>query len=247
MRLKLAVVTFLAGLALAPPIASAAAANVGQDRAALEKVLLDDTAAGPLMHELKQEFPDVFNELLGKLSQLANDPDGGPKARALAYDYMHRLSQGHLLDVASAPDDKIDALLASQAAVTRSLQRENVELCAKFGAGALPQDTTLSPRTLGLLAAVSMAQLKAIRAGIDHPTARPELSPKDAEALRSAMTTEHLRDDLATTFFKSGLDGLSAADQCEVSLGFYAALATLPPDVEARWGATIFAAMKPSS
>jgi len=233
------------------PIAIALAMAVGlavsqasAQQPSVESRLLSNPIMGPMFAEMKADFPDDFAGLVDTYER-ALKTGTVAQAEARGFEYGRNIVISRLSDMASAPSPQLLALLDGQRDLIVELKKENTGYCAAFGMSGLPLGAQLSPRALSMLNSLGVVQLRAERAGIDHPTERSAITPADVQGLRNAMMADGASADLVALVFASpGLQTASVSDQCEGSVALYRGMADLPPESGARIFSTILIATK---
>jgi hypothetical protein len=234
-RRKLAV-----GFAAAGVVFGALVASGGCHRQvtanAVEKAMNADPSVARYMAAMKETFPDDYQRVLATAAGDANGGATTEQARANGFAISQGLVAKHVRDIARAPDGDLQALMRAQAAL---LNHVDDGLCARLFLGGLRPTDTLPDDAKPLMADVSVANLRAARAGIDHPQTRPaQVQPADADALRGGVKAAGLSDARLAIFTGGGLMSASPADQCAIGRAVDGAIVALPPATAGRLAAT---------
>jgi hypothetical protein len=218
----------------------------GKDPAVGELIdaYVSDPNVGGLFKEFRADFPAEFQTLLEKMTAMHRNHAPADAITKAGYDSMRTITLAHMSDVASAPTPQLLSVLAAQRDLIVELQKENVDYCAGYGMGRVPSNAQISPRGLALLNEEGVIQIRAARAGIDHPTARPQITQDDVKALQEGMRASGANDDLVKLMFSSGLPGASPKNQCDGSVALYRGLAGMAPESGAAMFSAVLSAAK---
>ena len=132
-------------------------------------LMAQNPMAARVLPVFKQTFPGDYNSMM--LTTIENAKSNMPmdQAKAAGFATMQSLVARHLPDIARAPDAELVALARSRGAVLNNVDQA---FCAKTMAGTLSVQDTPPPAAQPMVGDAVAANLRAARAGIDHPTTR---------------------------------------------------------------------------
>ncbi|MBS0296818.1 MAG: hypothetical protein JSR45_10930 [Proteobacteria bacterium] len=192
---------------------------------------------GGLFTEFRRGFPADYAALKTEISDGYAD---GEKEEALKHKAFVRLrgfSAAHAGDVARAPTSNLVELAAFQREAVHALSQENTQACADFSMSAIRENTKLSPKVLEIMNRGSAVQLRAARAGIDHPTDHPTFGRDEARELITALGKKGVT-------IPANVEALPVAQQCHMGVVLYDVVRDMPPEHTAAFiaAATVRAA-----
>ncbi len=188
--------------------------------------------AARVLPVLKQTFPADYNSMM--LTTMENARANMPldQAKTAAFTTMQSLVASHVSDMARAPDADLVALARTRRAV---LDHVDQAFCAKTIAGTLTVQDTPPDAALPMVGDAVAANLRAARAGMDHPTPRATpIASADAQALVARMRAHGLNEAQVALFTGGTLPSAAPADQCTVGRAIFTSLAELPSPQAAR-------------
>jgi hypothetical protein len=202
-----------------------------------EAIMNKDPSVARFMAAMKETFPDDYHQFVA--TAVANAKAGMPadQAKASGFAITQSLIARHQRDIVRAPDADVVKVITAQGTALTKLDET---ACAHvFMVGLQPTDT-FPDAAKPAFADVSIANLRAARAGMDHPTERPtQPAPADIKALEAQMRAHGLNDAQVGLFERGGLPSASPHDQCAVGRAVTAATGSLPTATGARI-ATVF-------
>jgi hypothetical protein len=191
--------------------------------------------------ELRNEFPDVLRQAAA--AALARLHDGGSDAESTqaGQAVIAQFLSSHVAALAAAPDDKIRTWMSAQGAELTALRQRDSEVCASIATRG--SDVAAAQLVPEASANSLVAVLKAIRAGLDHPVARPPPTQSDIQALVAAMRSRGASDATIQAALQTGLAGLTPDKQCDGAAQLYAAIGDdIPPDAAGRIASALVSA-----
>lgn len=215
----------LCALALAAP---AAVAGTPAPTRPIDKTLAAMPVYGPLLIELKDDFPDLYGQVVALVQQSTAAKSTSPALRAEAFNLMNDFLAVHAIEAAGASDADLKRLAAGQHQLLVLLQTENAQACADYGKSGLKQGASLSPADRQLLVEIEVTLLKAIKSGQALKQARPPVGQPLLIALRGAMKAAGATDDQVAAILSGDIDNQPVAAQCGVSVLLYKAIAAAP-------------------
>jgi hypothetical protein len=200
------------------------------------------SAAAPTqLEQLVAEFGTLFPREKAELSaqvEAANRASGDPRSGAgVAADYVLKFSSAHRSDEMAAPGEALQGVAAAKGVFFAVLHRTDVGLCAEAARHG-PTTAAMNAAPEQLLA-ITIAEMKATRAGIDHPSREPVVLTHADDDQILAATAAQLRGvgwNSRRIETALGLTGESPPDEdvCLAQMGRYLAIALLPPQEAGR-------------
>ena len=192
---------------------------------------------------LEQLFPADFAKWRSELIGGASGPGTSEEAYNVSRAWMRNFVRGHALDAAKAPDDTLNAWLEANLQLVTALSRENTQACADFGMRGSMSTASFSPAARAYAGRMGVRTIEAIRAGLDHPVARPaQLSDADQKGYERAMVQSGLTEPLLNAV---RAPNPSAQSECEFAVIMYKAPTLMPRDQAARVVSTMLAHSSP--
>ncbi len=206
--------------------------------------MLGDPTFGRMFRELRKTHPQDFAELVAKMSELRRL--GTPELEVLAQGraMMANKSNAMTKTLPQAPAKELAAYRDGQVAVIESLQRADVNLCARFTMTGLTIDQVSDPTTRPLLIDAAITVFDASAAARDRPANRKltgQLPEADSLALAQALRKQGMSDADLETFASGALARAPAAQQCAVGLHLWRGISTLEAEQAGRITAQILA------
>jgi len=136
--------------------------------------------------------------------------------------------------MAKAPDENLHEMARGNAEFIRSLQKTDVNLCAKFGLQGLDPGDRLDPASEKISTRLFGVQIRAARAGMDRPVERPDITKEDGAKLADQIRRNGA-DERMLNLIANNMAGATPAEQCAASVAMYQAVYDLGPADAAKW------------
>jgi hypothetical protein len=212
---------------------------------AVTREMLGDKTFGRMFRALEKTHPKDFSDLANSLAELRRQ--GKPEIEVLVQgrQMMAAKSLAMAKTLPQAPAPELAAFRNGQVAVIESLQRHNLDQCARFTMTGLTIDQVDDAESRPLMIDAAITVFEGAAAARDHPANRKfsgQLSQADSVALGNALRKEGMTDaDLQAFITPGALLKAPAAQQCSVGLYLWRAINTLTPEQAARVTAQILA------
>lgn len=194
--------------------------------------------AGELYRAVKASYPSEYQAFLRRVTTVAKSGNGAA-VETEAFNFTRQLTIDHLEGFSRAPSGQIVAVARQYSLLVSTLQRTDVNLCARFINEGLSPGTRPPPEATAILGRIGVMQIQASRAGETRPSdPRPDLTEQEAAALfreierRSPSVSRLLADERA-------LASAPPAQQCAAGLAIYETVAAMPPDAAAKATVTL--------
>lgn len=215
--------------------------------AMIERQLQSDPDARTLAAVVKRDFPDEYGIFLNvELAELLRDDADAAKfadtlsrSRDLLQKSVGGYMRAHAADIAAAPDQNLYAVAQGLARTMAVLGSEPGFCPYLLGKPVDLNDpflkTPASRDMYATLLNIELAELAAIKAGNDHPVLRDTsvLTPEVRAALRQAARAS-LDPSLWALANPNQRANATASDRCRFVVGYYEAIAKLPPGEAAQ-------------
>jgi len=178
---------------------------------------------GGLFTEFRRGFPADYAALKTEISDGYADGEKEEALKHKAFVRLRSFSAAHAADVARAPTANLVELAAFQREAVHALSQENTQACADFSMSAIKENTKLSDRMLQIMNRGSAVQLRAARAGIDHPTDHPPFGRDEARELVSALAKKGVT-------IPANVEAIPVAQQCHMGVVLYDVVRDMPPE-----------------
>ena len=182
-----------------------------------------------VLRAMERHFPLDYDRLLDTMSSAAlrsAPPEQVMEAGSLA---VARFMQQHANDFASAPEDRLDGVLALETELIETLNRSDPLACGDYLHGTVQQGDLLLPRVRELMGEVAAAKVAAMAAGRENPALRLLVNGKHVQDLASDMRA--MGASMAQlTFIVEGRGGeaLTEQEQCSAGVHLVHAIAGRP-------------------
>ncbi|MET0245856.1 MAG: hypothetical protein ABW182_03820 [Sphingomonas sp.] len=212
---------------------------------AVTNEMLGDRTFGRMFRTLQKTHPTDFADLVSRMSELRSQ--GAPESQVLAQgrQMMAAKSTAMTKTLPQAPAKELAAFRDGQVAVIESLQRHDVDQCARFTMTGLTIDQVDDAATRPLLIDSAITVFEASAAARDRPANRKftgQLSDADSIALAQALRKQGMTDaDLQAFVTPGALIKAPAAQQCSIGLHLWRGISTLESEQAGRITAQILA------
>jgi hypothetical protein len=197
----------------------------------------------PVLEAMRRDFPLDHRPLAASLA--GKPPE---EARRLAYAGIDRFLRSRRAAILAAPGPMLVSIEARQAALLRSLQKQDVALCATVGDRGFFSGEAAGPAAPPGLADYGVALIEAAKAG-SGPAGAPEMATKE-EFLAWLAAVEKIEAGVPVRamLFDRELRGRSSRDHlCRGAAAMHEAIATLPPPAAERVARTLLSSVIGSS
>jgi hypothetical protein len=189
--------------------------------------------AGELYRAVKTSYPNEYQAFLRRVTTVAKSGNS-LAVETEAFNFTRQLTLDHFEGFARAPTGQIVDVARQYSLLVGTLQRTDINLCARFVVEGMGPGTRPPPEATAILSRIGVMQIQASRAGEMRPSApRPELSQEEAtvvvrEIERRAPSTGRLLAD------ERALASASPAEKCAVGVAIYETVVGLPPETAAK-------------
>ncbi|MEL1250730.1 hypothetical protein [Aurantiacibacter gilvus] len=230
-----------AALALAAPLAGCDGSVFMSPEERLDEEIAADPALAQLYSTLEEEFPEDYSALRQTLLDSLETDRSGQSGYYGAQSFMLQFMSRNLHHFAASPQEHLFEVREHSIRAMEMVASEGQGMCARYTMSGLAHDDVLSSRTEMQLSRLTVAQVRAMAAGRDHPVKRGEATEADWDAYARKLQENGMTAEEVDAFFYggAGLLGLSEAAQCRLGRAIYNALADLPDDVSERLSAVI--------
>lgn len=199
-----------------------------------EEAIVSSPEIAPLFYQLKESYPDQYNQFLNEMAEHARDGVDAQQARRLGAEFTRTFIVSKTSAISQAPVSELRNLARAQLNFAEQLERDNLQLCANYSMAGLSPTTVLQPETTRLLADVGRTTILAASAGDRQPSDRPQgdLSDADAEAWVGAILSTGGTERLLAA--SANPDTMSLQDQCDFGKFAYRGTLALPDEQMAR-------------
>lgn len=236
----------LAGLGAAAALASCDQMKAGVHDAIRDEAAasIDKVPADTIIGELRADFPQDYAQLRAQAAEQAASGGGLAGVRATSARFMRTFFTSHEAAAEQAPPPALVKVAAGAMEVLMAAQVIGDDVCTDLWAhGRVPSSDRSTPRLQAALQHVGVAQVAAVRAGLDHPAGRSAgpFTPTEGAAMvaaagRSGVSRDTIVHDAS----------LSAQVRCRTGIAVYRGIQTLPPEQAARVeGRLLHGAFKP--
>jgi hypothetical protein len=240
MRFKWMPLLAAASLTLATSAADAAPAPAhltqAQARAKAEAMIFGHNS--PLADgilAMKTNFPDEYARMIDDMATQLRAGGGAEAATKSVQAYLLKLTYAHMGDIADAPIANLTELTRVHIDLFKALERDEPERCAQSESAGLTPSATDSPAVLRAFGENGPVQIRAERAGIDHPTPRSAPTPADGAQFRAAFTqVAGSLDDLAKLSDPAARAAMTPQARCRVARQIDEALLAMPEESRGR-------------
>ena len=194
--------------------------------------------AGELYRAVKTSYPTEYQAFLRRVTTVAKTGNS-MAVETEAFNFTRQLTIDHFEGFARAPSGQIVDIARQYSLLVSTLQRTDVNLCARFIVEGLNPGTRPPPEATAILGRIGVMQIQASRAGEMGPGApRPDLNEQEAAVFfraiesRSPSLSRLLADERA-------LAAAPPAQQCAAGLAIYETVTGLPPDAAAKATVTL--------
>jgi hypothetical protein len=194
--------------------------------------------AGELYRVVKASYPNEYQAFLGRVLTVAKT-ESSMAVETEAFNFARQLTVGHFDGFSRAPSAQIVDVARQYSLLVSTLQRTDVNLCARFVVGGMGPGTRPPREATAILGRIAVMQIQAARAGETGPgVSRPDLNEQEAAAFfreierRSPAASRLLADERALT-------SAPPAQQCAAGLVIYDAIISLPADAAAKATVTL--------
>ncbi len=222
--------TGLTALALA---LSACGVTPEQERAEIERTLVEDSEGAELFAVIQKEYPDDLNALLDQLQDV--DPTNRNEARgkeigaAWLQDFMTRIGP----DAVKAPADALLVWSATEAELYETLQRGAESECATMTMGGWVMVEGSNTVVQSAIQRRNTAMVKAAAAGRDDPQEYSEPSQDQLDRLSDAIAATGIDPNVQAVIGSiPDMQALPIPEQCQIGVAFYQGITDLPDDIE---------------
>lgn len=193
----------------------------------------------PVLDAIRRDFPLDHQALAATLS--GKPPE---EARRLAYAGIDRFLRGRRAAILAAPGPMLVSIEARQGALLRSLQKQDVALCATVGDRGFFSSEAAAGAAPGGLADYGVALVDAAKAGAG-PARAPQLATGE-EFLAWLAAVERIEPGVPVRamLFDRELRARSSRDHlCRGAAAMHEAVATLPPPAAERVARTLLSSV----
>ncbi len=214
-----------------------------QDRAAIEKGILETPGAEELWRTIKAEYPQEFDELVSRVQALDfSERLDQSKAEEIGAAWLREFFSKIGPDTVKAPAEELITWSKVEHELYATLQRSAVVECGKMAMGQWIYIDDGNAAATAAIARRNAAMVRASAAGRDNPQVYEEPSEAAFIRLGDSIAATGIDPSLqATLGSDAAMAALSAEQQCELGVAVYKGLTDLPDDVEPQMAAYMLA------
>jgi hypothetical protein len=238
MSSKLGLAVCLLVCACSPESRASATEVDGQNsKAELDKAMEADPDAGAIFLGFKQSFPEHYEDIKRQVLNAMTRGASLEEAKEIGRDAMQSFVKANRRNMAVAPAADLVAYAQAQVQLLETMQRDDVQMCAKYSMGDRSPSVYISPPVRRATSKAAVTMIRAARHGIDDPVDRlfQTISDEDASALGTAITRQNVPESLIGLMAdERGLAQASPTQQCASGVINARAIASLPSETLAR-------------
>ncbi|MEP3420587.1 MAG: hypothetical protein ABJN35_02530 [Erythrobacter sp.] len=218
---------------------SACALSPEEKAAAIEEGILSTPGAENLWATIKEEYPDDFDQLVGRALELdLNASNYDELSRQVGAVWSQEFFARIGLDSIKAPAEDLIRWSAAESELYQTLQRSAVEQCGAMTMGEWVLIDDGNALATAAIARRNEALVRASAAGRDNPQTYAEPTEADFNRLGDSIAATGIAPELqAALASDAAMAALSPQEQCEVGVAVYAGLSALPDEQEPEMAA----------
>ncbi len=212
---------------------SACGATPEQERAELERTLVEESEGAELFAVIQEEYPEDLSVLLDQLQNVdsadRNEARGKEIGAAWLQDFMTRIGP----DAVKAPADALLVWSATEAELYKTLQRGAQSECATMTMGGWVMVEEGNAVVQAAIQRRNTAMVRSAAAGRDDPQEYGEPSQEQLDQLGEAIAATGIDPQVQAVIGSlPDMQALPTPEQCQIGVAFYQGITDLPDDVE---------------
>ncbi len=223
------------GAALLAFAASLAACGMTpeDERAAIERDIMNAAEGAELFAVIKQEYPDDIDNLVSQIQAVPVSDRSESRGRDIGAQWLQEFMIRIGPDAVKAPADPLLVWSATEAELYETLQRSAQAECATMtmGGWVILEDENAAARSA--IQRRNTAMIRSAAAGRDNPQEYAEPSEAELNRLGDSIAATGVDPDLqAVLGLVPEMQALPVREQCQLGVAFYQGITNLPDDVE---------------